>query len=170
MFQVTRVIKIKWKTQRQAKSLMWRLDQDGKKCVFTAAAAVNNRSLFPCQEPPTAMASWQCLIQATIPDVSILCTGDKNAQLSTNGHYFYTQMILPMSTFAVAIGSWKSLNLAQVSASFDEKSSIHSRPECKRLHEYYPCHVSRRDLGPSIPCRLFGPASLLSKASIHHFA
>ena len=74
-------------------------------------------------------------------------------------------MIFPMSTFAVAIGSWKSLDLAHISVSFDENSSIHSRPECKRLHDYYPCHVSRRDLGPLIPCRLFGPISLLSKAS-----
>ena len=160
-----KVIKIGWKTQREAKSLMWRLDQDGEKCVFTAAAAVNNRSLFPCQEPPTAMASWQCSIQATKPDVSILCTGDQNAQISKKDHYFYTQMILPMSTFAVAIGSWKSINLAQNSVLFDRKSSNHSMQTCKNLHEYYPCHVSRGDLGPSIPCRFFGPASILNKAS-----
>ena len=47
-----KVIKISWTTRKEARSLLWRLDQNGHKSVFTAASAVNNRSLFPCQEPP----------------------------------------------------------------------------------------------------------------------
>ena len=39
-------------------------------CVFTPAANINNRSLFPCQEPPISMASWQAVIT-----VSQACTG-----------------------------------------------------------------------------------------------
>ena len=31
-------------------------------CVFTSASNINNRSLFPCQEPPIAMATWQAVI------------------------------------------------------------------------------------------------------------
>ena len=161
------IIKITWKTQKQAKSLMWRLDQEGNKCVFTAAASVNNRSLFPCQEPPTAMASWQCLIQASNPELCILCTGDINPQPSKGQQYFYTQMILPMSTFAVAIGSWKCADLQQVEVCNNGKinSLVHSRSKCKLLHEPYPCHVARGDPGPAMPCRLFGPPSMLITAS-----
>ena len=47
-----KIVHIQWKTLPGAKSLLWRDDQNGSKCVFTPAAAVNNRSLFPCQEPP----------------------------------------------------------------------------------------------------------------------
>ena len=47
-----KIVHIQWKTLPGAKSLLWRNDQNGSKCVFTPAAAVNNRSLFPCQEPP----------------------------------------------------------------------------------------------------------------------
>ena len=106
-----KVIKISWRTSRQANSLLWRPDQLGNAAVFTPAAAVNNRSLFPCQEPPIAMASWQALLSVVPKEYSrvctILCTGDQNAMIDLNGnHYFYTQMILPMSTFAVAIGKW----------------------------------------------------------------
>jgi hypothetical protein len=36
--------------------------QEGADCVFTPAATINNRSLFPCQEPPIAMATWQASI------------------------------------------------------------------------------------------------------------
>ena len=157
------VVKIAWKTQKQAKSLMWRQDQDGEKCVFTAAASVNNRSLFPCQEPPIAMSTWECLIKTTSrPEFSILCTGDENGQLYEDQYYFYTQMILPMSTFAIAIGSWKSIDLLHQPSLIAKTISLNP---CKRLHEPYPCHIIRGDLGPLIPCRLFGSSSLLSKAS-----
>ena len=101
-----RVIRIIWTTSREGKSLLWRLDQSGQPAVFTPAAAVNNRSLFPCQEPPIALASWQSILKVDRgQDYIVLCTGDANASISDEGeHYFYTQMILPMSTFAVAIG------------------------------------------------------------------
>lgn len=159
-----KILKITWQTMKGANSLMWRNNQDGHKCAFTAAAAVNNRSLFPCQEPPIAMASWQCLIKASLPNATILCTGDDNGKICDEDgyHYFFTQMILPMSTFAVAISVWKSTILvdSDLSSMTKKNDSI-----CQKLHEDYPCHIDRGDIGPLIPCRLFGPVHLVDQAS-----
>ena len=38
-----RIFYVEWTTLKGAKSLLWRNDQNGEKCVFTPAAAVNNR-------------------------------------------------------------------------------------------------------------------------------
>ena len=174
------VFRISWRTQNGAKSLMWRTDQKGNKCTFTAAAAVNNRSLFPCQEPPIgmklgnnflkllqvvflffelAMASWQCLIR-TSKKLTVLCTGDEDAVVNDGEHYFFTQMVLPMSTFAVAIGHWDMSTLVSPSL---EKIPFKEEKQCRKLHEPYPCHVGKGDSGPLIKCRLFGPSELVSK-------
>jgi hypothetical protein len=158
-----RVLKICWRTRPEGKSLMWRKDQDGNPCVFTPAAAVNNRSLFPCQEPPIAMASWQCLISVvndTGMQYQVLCTGDQNAELTSRKEfYFYTQMVLPMSTFAVAIGKWAVDQIVN-------PSIITTKSTCLQKHEPYPCHVERGDVGPIIPCRLIGPESLVCLAKV----
>lgn len=71
-----RVICIKYETLPQGKSLLWRNDQDGSPCVFTPAATINNRSLLPCQDPPSAMATWQAWF--TVPKGYYLSmTGDE---------------------------------------------------------------------------------------------
>ncbi len=137
---------------------MWRQDQAGQVCAFTAAAAVNNRSLFPCQEPPVAMASWQCVIETNPQDLTVLCTGDEDGILMEKGHYFYTQMILPMSTFAVAIGKWSAIDLVLPTPN-NPKIGV-----CKKLHEPYPCHIMKGDQGPLIPCKLYGPEFLVKLA------
>ncbi len=53
------------------------------------------------------MASWQCLLKVTNDpnaEHKMFCTGDQNGQSEKDGQeYFYTQMILPMSTFAVSV-------------------------------------------------------------------
>lgn len=70
-----RVICIKYETSPQGQSLLWRNDQDGNPCVFTPAATINNRSLLPCQDPPSAMATWQAWF--TVPKGYYLSmTGD----------------------------------------------------------------------------------------------
>ena len=52
------------------------------------------------------MASWQCLLKVVNDpnsEYKIFCTGDQNGQSEKDYfEYFYTQMILPMSTFAVS--------------------------------------------------------------------
>ena len=47
--------------------------------VFTYGAWINNRSLFPCQEPPSAMATWEAFV--TVDDISavVLMSGDEEA-------------------------------------------------------------------------------------------
>jgi len=107
-----RVIQIKYVTKPDSRSLHWRDDQDGNPCVYTPAAAINNRGLFPCQDIPGAMATWQAKIHTkSSSNLTVLCTGDNQDDvLLDNGndsHYFFTNLILPMSTFAIAIGSWK---------------------------------------------------------------
>ncbi len=171
-FDFPRTIKIRWVTRPEGKSLLWRKDQQGLPSVFTPAAAVNNRSLFPCQEPPIAMASWQCVLSGTgcSEDTKFFCTGDEDAIVGANGensdgvleYYFFTRMVLPMSTFAVAAGRWTVTKIVENSYQFLPKDAPSS---CKRKHDPYPCHIDRGDVGPVIPCRLIGPERLVSTVS-----
>lgn len=70
-----RVVCIDFETSPQGKSLLWRSDQDGNPCVFTPAAAINNRSLLPCQDPPSAMATWQAWVTVDREKI-VSMTGD----------------------------------------------------------------------------------------------
>ena len=94
-------------------------------------------------------------------------------------HYFFTQMVLPMSTFALAIGYWDMVSIIDKSMCKNPSNSSlpcpnqltsqHSRSEyntdikCADIHEPYPCHVRRGDSGPYLPCRIFGPHDLISE-------
>ena len=162
-----KVVKISWKTSNVAKSLLWRPDQLGHLAVFTPAAAVNNRSLFPCQEPPIALASWQALISVRPKEkaCTILCTGDQNAIVdqTTQDHYFFTQMILPMSTFAIAIGQWTVLEVSK-SYSTSPYEQYNEYRHCRNLHEPYPCHIKVGNFCPLLPTRLIGPEPLVQRA------
>ena len=40
---------ITYRTVPKSRSLHWRQNCDGSLCVYTAAASINNRGLFPCQ-------------------------------------------------------------------------------------------------------------------------
>ena len=85
-----RVIRLHYRTKPSGRSLMWRnLTKDFKTkrkkelkfrlsdCVFTPAANINNRSLFPCQEPPITMATWQAIVKTSDVDSGKL-SYDKN--------------------------------------------------------------------------------------------
>ena len=93
-------------------------------------------------------------------------------------HYFFTQMVLPMSTFALAIGRWSMVQIIDESIcmSYRKKSSDVMGPcsgvegrttksdiRCDNIHEPYPCHITRGDSGPYLPCRLFGPPDLITQ-------
>lgn len=117
-----RVIRIKYLTKPDSRSLHWRNDQDGNPCVYTPAAAINNRGLFPCQDIPGAMATWQAKIHTNSDSkFTVLCTGDNQDDFVQNqgidSYYFYTNLILPMSTFAIAIGIWKKEAILEPSSS-----------------------------------------------------
>ncbi|XP_022102792.1 aminopeptidase O-like [Acanthaster planci] len=137
---------IKYSTKSQGRSLMWAYDQAGNECVFTPGAWINNRSLFPCQEPPGALATWQAKIR-TPKEFVVLMSGDDEAITSPeqNGlvshRYQSTSMPMPCSVLALAIGQWKSVNIPQVQG----------QP---------PANTG--DSSPStLPSRLFAPASIL---------
>ena len=85
-----------------------------------------------------------------IPEYEVFCTGDEVCQVSPSTespahktHYAFTQMVLPMSTFAIAIGKgWECVTIVPKS-------------NCDRIfnkdircnHDPYPCHVQRGDCG-----------------------
>ena len=43
------LVVITYRTVPKSRSLHWRQNCDGSICVYTAAASINNRGLFPCQ-------------------------------------------------------------------------------------------------------------------------
>ena len=167
------VLRIRYRTTPRGGSLAWRRDYSGSPCVFTCPSNINNRALFPCQEPPVAMATWQAAITAPA-DFEVLCSGDEDAEVDTSTsaedprtHYFYSSMVLPMSTFSLAIGKWKCVQLVsrgecesfRPNSETPHLAAAASTPECS--HEPYPCHVRRGDSGPLIPCRLFAPQKFI---------
>ena len=48
---------ISYKTLPKSRSLHWREGCEGSPCVYTAAASINNRGLFPCQVTPAGLAT-----------------------------------------------------------------------------------------------------------------
>lgn len=48
-------------------------------CVYTIGSPINNRALFPCQEPPVAMSTWQATVRAAATFV-ILMSGENSAK------------------------------------------------------------------------------------------
>ncbi|KAG9331475.1 hypothetical protein JZ751_018875 [Albula glossodonta] len=57
-------LRIWYQTKPQGASVRWTKDQSGRPCVYTQGSPINNRALFPCQEPPVAMSTWQASIHA----------------------------------------------------------------------------------------------------------
>jgi len=110
------VIRINYETSPYTPSLHWRPSTGWKyseaptRCVYTPACPVNNRGLFPCQEPPSAMSSWECLTVCKVNYVPLLTSDEPGEKISsvdnTSVFYFYSSMILPMSTFAITIGEY----------------------------------------------------------------
>ena len=85
-------------------------------------------------------------------------------------------MVLPMSTFALAVGHWDMIQVIDKSeckevskhvpntntlCRIGETNSLPTSVQCNDIHEPYPCHVMRGDSGPYLPCRIFGPPQLI---------
>ncbi|XP_064626631.1 aminopeptidase O-like [Lineus longissimus] len=157
-----RVVRVKYKTSSSGASLWWIKDQDGKPCVFTPAAWINNRSLFPCQEPPMALASWQAHV--TVPHgLVVLMSGDKEPVVTCFDqgkatYYYHTKMPHPAAVLAIAVGHWKRRTLVAGCALSECSRSLteicHHQPRCK---------ISYTDQ-QVLPCHLYAPDSLLDEA------
>ncbi|KAL4630061.1 aminopeptidase O isoform X1 [Arapaima gigas] len=103
-------LRIWYKTKPEGTSVRWTRDQSGRCCVYTIGSPINNRALFPCQEPPVAMSTWQARVQAP-SDCVVLLSGESEVHpvQQENGFSswdYYVTMPMPASTFTIAVGHW----------------------------------------------------------------
>ncbi|KAK3609739.1 hypothetical protein CHS0354_029185 [Potamilus streckersoni] len=142
-----RIIRIHFTTDPQGSSLKWTQDQDGNECVYTHGHWINNRSLFPSQDVPDTMATWEACIHVE-PQYTVLMSGDKEPIVTTSrcglkSYYYHTEMEMPSSTLALAVGKWKEIKLLT-----DEDIRMSDIETAK----FY------------LPCRIFSPSSLQKAA------
>ncbi|XP_037706971.1 aminopeptidase O isoform X4 [Choloepus didactylus] len=106
-------VRIWYKTKPKGRSVTWTSDQSGRPCVYTMGSPINNRALFPCQEPPVAMSTWQATVRAAASFV-VLMSGENSAKPTqlregyASWHYYVT-MPMPASTFTIAVGAWEEM-------------------------------------------------------------
>ncbi|KAJ3603776.1 hypothetical protein NHX12_028517, partial [Muraenolepis orangiensis] len=105
-----RALRVSYETRPVGHSVRWTRDQDKRVCVYTAGSPINNRALFPCQEPPVAMSTWQAKVRAP-GDCVVLMSGENEA-LPINDEEtglliwdYYVTMPMPASTLTLARAS-----------------------------------------------------------------
>ncbi|KAM6944299.1 aminopeptidase O [Lycodopsis pacificus] len=109
-----RALRICYETRPAGGSVRWTKDQDNRVCVYTAGSPINNRALFPCQEPPVAMSTWQATVRAPSECV-VLTSGEEPAVPIEDGDtrsliwHCYVTMPMPASTFTLAVGHWRQV-------------------------------------------------------------
>ncbi|KAM8792812.1 aminopeptidase O [Eudromia elegans] len=169
------VIRIWYKTKPEGQSVSWTVDQSGRPCVYTRGSPINNRALFPCQEPPIALSTWQATVR-TAAQFVVLMSGENSAepvplQEGVLSWYYYVTMPMPASTFTIAIGSWQEVKQQPFPADV-QSSSDFSLPFFQadvRWHEEhcghveYPCRFQNPGarLQSVIPYRVFAPFCLM---------
>uniref|UniRef100_A0A8C9XBG3 Aminopeptidase O (putative) n=1 Tax=Sander lucioperca TaxID=283035 RepID=A0A8C9XBG3_SANLU len=106
-----RALRICYETRPTGGSVRWTKDQDNRVCVYTAGSPINNRALFPCQEPPVAMSTWHATVRAPSECV-VLMSGEEQTVPTEDGDTpfliwnYYVTMPMPASTFTLAVGHW----------------------------------------------------------------
>ncbi|XP_034026418.1 aminopeptidase O isoform X2 [Thalassophryne amazonica] len=106
-----RALRICYETSPSGGSIRWTKDQDDGVCVYTAGSPINNRALFPCQEPPVAMSTWQAAVRAPSECVVLMSGEDQVIPVADGDPRFYiwnyyVTMPMPASTFTLAVGHW----------------------------------------------------------------
>uniref|UniRef100_A0A671L894 Aminopeptidase O (putative) n=1 Tax=Sinocyclocheilus anshuiensis TaxID=1608454 RepID=A0A671L894_9TELE len=129
-------------------------------CVYTMGSPINNRALFPCQEPPVAMSTWQARERAPC-DYTVLTSGEnqafpKPAETGFLQWDYYVTMPMPASTFTIAVGQWLEAGV---------KDPNFEQYVCANMD--YPCcfMVSAARAQTVIPHRVFAPPCHLQKAN-----
>ncbi|XP_062966749.1 aminopeptidase O isoform X2 [Cynocephalus volans] len=165
-------IRIWYKTKPEGRSVTWTSDQSGRPCVYTMGSPINNRALFPCQEPPVAMSTWQATVRAAASFV-VLMSGEnsaKPAQLREGllSWYYYVTMPMPASTFTIAVGCWtevkpetcSSNDLATEGPFPPSEADFRYADVCG--HMEYPCRFQNASATTQeiIPYRVFAPSCL----------
>ncbi|XP_010220157.1 PREDICTED: aminopeptidase O [Tinamus guttatus] len=169
------VIRIRYKTKPEGRSVTWTTDQSGRPCVYTMGSPINNRALFPCQEPPVALSTWQATVR-TAAQFVVLMSGENSAepvplQEGVLSWYYYVTMPMPASTFTIAIGCWQEVKEQFFTADVQTNSDF-SLPLSQadfRWHEEncghveYPCRFQNPEarLQSVIPYRVFTPWCLM---------
>ena len=184
------LIRVSYSTLPSSRSLLWRKDCTGELGVHTAAGAVNNRGLLPCQDLPRALTTWDLTL--TIPTqrgkpLWVYCTGDTQGEVTTMSDTirwkFSTERHLPISAFALAIGGWPPVSLGPGIRLAGPGSLVHKHSEklgeflsktvnmaTQLLRSTYPnvrtdlliVHRSFSGLGLSSPNLIFLSPSLLA--------
>ncbi|XP_075905585.1 aminopeptidase O isoform X4 [Nelusetta ayraudi] len=112
--QFPRAVRICYETEPAGGSVRWTKDQDNRLCVYTAGSPINNRALFPCQEPPVAMSTWQATVRAPC-DCLVLMSGEEQCSPIEEGDpplltwNYHVTMPMPASTFTLAVGHWQQV-------------------------------------------------------------
>uniref|UniRef100_A0AAY5KKU2 Peptidase M1 leukotriene A4 hydrolase/aminopeptidase C-terminal domain-containing protein n=1 Tax=Esox lucius TaxID=8010 RepID=A0AAY5KKU2_ESOLU len=159
-----RALRICYETKPEGGSVRWTKDQDNRSCVYTAGSPINNRALFPCQEPPVAMSTWQARVRAPRGCV-VLLSGENQAEpthLQETGLCswdYYVTMPMPASTFTLAVGSWNEKH-------FESGCTVSGENNVSCCHVDYPCRFTEASAWSQriIPHRVFAPPSLVPKA------
>ncbi|KAM4877887.1 aminopeptidase O isoform 2-T6 [Thomomys bottae] len=165
-------IRIWYKTKPEGRSVTWTSDQCGRPCVYTMGSPINNRALFPCQEPPVAMSTWQATIRAAASFV-VLMSGEnfaKPTQLQEGclSWHYYVTMPMPASTFTIAVGCWTEMK-PETDSPRDleaERFLPPSEPDFRHVavcsHMEYPCRFQSASATTQeiIPHRVFAPVCL----------
>ncbi|XP_050185403.1 aminopeptidase O isoform X1 [Myiozetetes cayanensis] len=170
-------IRIWYKTNPEGRSVAWTTDQSGKPCVYTMGSPINNRALFPCQEPPIALSTWQASVR-TAAGFVVLMSGENSAepvQLREDvlSWYYYVSMPMPASTFTIAVGCWQEVKQQSSTAAIQTNTefSLPSLQADFRWHEEvcghveYPCRFQSpaASLQAVIPHRVFSPRCLVER-------
>ncbi|XP_030367584.1 aminopeptidase O isoform X7 [Strigops habroptila] len=174
-------IRIWYKTKPEGRSVTWTTDQSGRPCVYTMGSPINNRALFPCQEPPVALSTWQASVRTAV-DFVVLMSGENSAepvQLEEGilSWYYYVTMPMPASTFTIAVGCWQEVKQQGFIAPIqtNPKFSLPSSQADFRWHEEicghveYPCRFQdpAARLQAVIPYRVFTPCCLMECCEKH---
>ncbi|KAL1269755.1 hypothetical protein QQF64_032044, partial [Cirrhinus molitorella] len=173
-------VRIWYETKPTGGSVRWTKDQDGRCCVYTMGSPINNRALFPCQEPPVAMSTWQARVRAPC-DYTVLMSGEnqafpKPAETGFLQWDYYVTMPMPASTFTIAVGQWLEAGIKdhnfEVEKTYEpsEESSLSldkDNQEYVCSHMDYPCRfmVNAARAQTVIPHRVFAPPCHLQKAN-----
>ncbi|XP_071750888.1 aminopeptidase O [Centroberyx gerrardi] len=127
-----RALRVCYETRPAGGSIRWTKDQDHRVCVYTAGSPINNRALFPCQEPPVAMSTWQATVRAPSECV-VLMSGEDQAIPAEDEETrlliwnYYVTMPMPASTFTLAVGHWRQAIAELPSAA---ERGVRGRTDC----------------------------------------
>ncbi|KAL6458827.1 hypothetical protein MHYP_G00322990 [Metynnis hypsauchen] len=132
-----RCLRIWYETKPTGGSVRWTKDQDDRCCVYTMGSPINNRALFPCQEPPVAMSTWQARVKAPC-EYTVMLSGENQASPMPEETGFllwdyYVTMPMPASTFTIAAGKWQEARVRAHNLEEGESEEPYAKLTCRGM-------------------------------------